>query len=599
MKKPLTAALVAAVSIVSFAGAAAPDKEPASSSVMPEAPDRIRLGAEILARWSGRLEDGGDELRGALESLPTEALAAAARAESGGDLRAAVFGDPAPQLLGSPRADLVFTPLTPCRLADTRGYPGGPWPITPGSARAFDATVNLGAQGGNSAGCGVPSLEPPALAVTITAVNPQGTGNLRAYPARNLPPIASVVGYGLPGTGLNVANTTIVPLLQDLLIPEEFVIRADGSTVHVVIDVVGYFRAPGRAPLSCQTRGQVQLMAGTGFHSWDSPSCPEGTTLTGGGIDLPNFALADFHLLQSKPHNLGSRWSCLVINRGAEVWPVTCQAHCCSIPGAPLGAPVGGPGPAALGAPDSDLVYVPLVPCRLVDTRAVPSGPAPLVAGTARVFDASTALAAQGGVAAGCGVPSERAAALVLTMTAVDPEGPGSLRAYPAGAALPTASVLNYALPGSGIDMANTTILKMRRDQTSSSFTMRADGSTTHVLVDVVGYFAGPPPSPLVCETMVRQVVTPPGHTTTYSSPTCPFRTTLTGGGISTYVNGISFAEPLVDGLRSEPSGEGTAWTCTVKNPQSAARPSECYARCCQTPGIESIVIGPAFGPAR
>src|SRR5687767_4579740 len=166
-----------------------------------------------------------------LLAAPEEGAPARARAAS---------GTPEPQALGDDDSDLVYFPLTPCRLVDTRNTPTGPVPIAAGTAVPFEANNDLGAQGGEVAGCGVPQNDPAALAVTITAVNPQGPGNLRAYPAGvATPPNASVVNYALPGSGLNLANTTVLPLLQDPLEEHEFVIRADASAVHVVVDVVG------------------------------------------------------------------------------------------------------------------------------------------------------------------------------------------------------------------------------------------------------------------------------------------------------------------------------------------------------------------------
>jgi hypothetical protein len=206
--------------------------------------DRSALSADILARWSGSLRDGGAELRGALEKVSPDALAAASKADSLAALDAALFGRAVdPLFVGDTNSDLVFFPLVPCRLVDTRFVTGGPAPIVPGSPRDFEANLNLGPQGGNAAGCGVPSLDPAAIQVTITAVNPTGTGNLRAYPVGSPVPNASVVNYALPGTGLNLANTTTLPILQSGASATEFTIQADASTTHVVVDVVGYFDA--------------------------------------------------------------------------------------------------------------------------------------------------------------------------------------------------------------------------------------------------------------------------------------------------------------------------------------------------------------------
>jgi hypothetical protein len=307
---------------------------PLSAAPRKEALDRARASAEILARWAPGLEDGGTELRGVLAKLTPEGLAAAARAKSPADLRTAVFGRTGPLALGDDDSDLVFFPLWPCRLVDTRNTPTGPVPIAAGTARQFEANGNLAPQGGAAAGCEVPLTDPAALAVTITAINPQGPGNLRAYPAGvATPPNASVVNYGLPGSGLNLANTTILPLLQDATIEDEFAIRADVSTVHVVVDVVGYFLSPTRAPLVCETRSARGTISANTVSNVDSPACPAGTMLAGGGghgVSDPNVSV-----FRSEPNSSGTGWSCSArsVAAGSYLMGLECSARCCSTPG--------------------------------------------------------------------------------------------------------------------------------------------------------------------------------------------------------------------------------------------------------------------------
>jgi hypothetical protein len=327
MKSPGSLALMVLMGALG-AGSALP------AASQEEALGRARASAEILARWSPELEDGGAELRGVVEKLSPQGLAAAARAKSPADLKAAVFGRPGPQALGDDDSDLVYFPLTPCRLVDTRNTPTGPVPIAAGTAVPFEANNDLGAQGGEVAGCGVPQNDPAALAVTITAVNPQGPGNLRAYPAGvATPPNASVVNYALPGSGLNLANTTVLPLLQDPLEEHEFVIRADASAVHVVVDVVGYFLSPQRASLECQAifvRGSVP--AG-GVATVNTLACPAGTELIGGGADL-NTATRGLSVVRSEPSASGTGWSCTARNDTAGPWlAFDCTARCCGSPG--------------------------------------------------------------------------------------------------------------------------------------------------------------------------------------------------------------------------------------------------------------------------
>src|SRR5262245_24623832 len=64
-------------------------------------------------------------------------------------------GGPIPRALGDPAADLVFSPVNPCRIIDTR-LAGGP--IAGGTQRSFVVTgsADFEAQGGTAGGCGIP-----------------------------------------------------------------------------------------------------------------------------------------------------------------------------------------------------------------------------------------------------------------------------------------------------------------------------------------------------------------------------------------------------------------------------------------------------------
>jgi hypothetical protein len=150
-----------------------------------------------------------------------------------------VFGGPRTNVLGDPSSDLVFFPLNPCRIIDTRSAVAGL--IAANTSRGFDSQAPYTAQGGSATTCGIPGSDVPALVVTFVAVGPQGPGDLRIFPFNATPPNASAINYALPGQGLNIANTTVVPLLQDSLETNEFTILADVSGTHVVADVVGYF----------------------------------------------------------------------------------------------------------------------------------------------------------------------------------------------------------------------------------------------------------------------------------------------------------------------------------------------------------------------
>jgi hypothetical protein len=125
------------------------------------------------------------------------------------------------------------------------------------------------------------------------------------------------------------------------------------------------------------------------------------------------------------------------------------------------------------------------VPLRLADTR-----PGAL---TSDGQQAGTGLVPSGGslqlrVTGRAGVPTD-ASAVVLNVTAVAPLGAGHVTVHPTGTSRPNASNVNYYPAHT---TANTVIAGVGAGGDSCVFTH----ATTHFVVDVAGYLAGPPPPP-------------------------------------------------------------------------------------------------------
>jgi hypothetical protein len=145
-------------------------------------------------------------------------------------------------------SDMVYTPITPCRLFDTR-LAGGP--IAAGTQRNFLVTAaNLASQGGSGTGCGVPTSSTAAV-VNFTVVTPDGPGNLRAFATATpqpAAPLAATMTFGIV-TGLDaLSNGSVVPLCDRATnscpATGELRVQMSAAGGHVVGDVVGYFR-PG------------------------------------------------------------------------------------------------------------------------------------------------------------------------------------------------------------------------------------------------------------------------------------------------------------------------------------------------------------------
>jgi len=132
--------------------------------------------------------------------------------------------------------------------------------------------------------------------------------------------------------------------------------------------------------------------------------------------------------------------------------------------------------PAAGTPTPSALTFNTLTPCRVVDTRnpVGPAGGPALQAGMTRVFS----------IAGKCGIPPG-ARAVAFNLTVAQPTAPGYITLYPAGAAQPLASTLNYR---EGQIRANNAMAPLGAGGALAVFCGQGAGSTQFI-IDVTGYF--------------------------------------------------------------------------------------------------------------
>jgi hypothetical protein len=161
-------------------------------------------------------------------------LAADAESLNAADAVAADFGDS--------DADLVFTRITPCRVADTR-VAGGP--LASASQRNFyvAGSRDFTSQGGVP--CGVPSGA-TSVALNLTVTGTTGFGWLRTWPTGSAEASGSVINYV---AGTTLANGLILPICDPFAgscVAGDLTVRADAAGTQVVIDVMGYFTKPAR-----------------------------------------------------------------------------------------------------------------------------------------------------------------------------------------------------------------------------------------------------------------------------------------------------------------------------------------------------------------
>ena len=160
-----------------------------------------------------------------------------------------------PDALGNASADLVYTPVTPCRLFDTRASQGGMG--TPGLnvRRTYGAIVPVVNQGGPG-GCAAPSGATVALMV-IGTLTPSGAGLLQGGPqgVANFP--NALILYQ---SGDQYGATIAMPLNPA---NGQFDLLEQSATADLYGDLLGYFRAPQGGYVSSISAGNGICITGS------------------------------------------------------------------------------------------------------------------------------------------------------------------------------------------------------------------------------------------------------------------------------------------------------------------------------------------------
>ena len=233
----------------------------------------------------------------------------------------------------------------------------------------------------------------------------------------------------------------------------------------------------------------------------------------------------------------------------------------------------------ALGALTNDLVYTPIQPCRIIDSRSSASGP--MATNTTRSFVAIgvSNFTGQGGSATNCGLQAVQATAVALNFSVVSPvvapsgsggPGTGFLTAYPFGTTQPTAATILYR---DAVSLSNSAIVQIPNPLASFDFTVYAS-QQTHVVADIVGYFAPPVATPLQCVNTPATVANniAPGATANAAAPSCPTGYTQT----ATNCEASDFLVPFVFFNNG---------TCSARNNSSAVQEIRASRTCCRVPG--------------
>jgi hypothetical protein len=225
--------------------------------------------------------------------------------------------------LGDPDRDLVYVPVTPCRILDTR-VAGGPIPAN--SFRDFDVTdvIRYAPQGGDTSNCNVGDKGSfAAAAINFTVVTPSAAGYITAFPYLASQPTAATINY----VAGDIRNGLAITRLDQSAATYEFSVYSFAQT-HLVADIVGYFREPEATALECMNLASpLYNVAGGGAIAGTSPSCPVGYTAVSGSC----YNIQVLYLTAS--YTADTSHSCSYYNNFSNTRSFYAYVRCCRLPG--------------------------------------------------------------------------------------------------------------------------------------------------------------------------------------------------------------------------------------------------------------------------
>jgi hypothetical protein len=315
------------------------------------AQNRETVIQETVDRWRSQLpsavpsqniQDEGAALRAALERAPVDRLLAASQAQTyeeladllrdGWEGASVVPLEPgqSPNTLGSTSGDLVFTPVTPCRIIDTRSATGAfAGRIGPNTGKQFSVNLaNYSAQGGFAGSCGLSTaFDVSGVVINVTSTDQTGPGNLRVVECGGGVPNVSLVNYT---PGVNLANAVAARSAIGCSLGGDIFIYSGVSASHVVVDILGYFAAPVATALSCLTTANTATSeaAGVSF-SLNAAACPAGYTSVSVNCRTSTFDTVSY---ASVGVNTGGA-QCQGTNTSASTITMYVSQQCCRVPG--------------------------------------------------------------------------------------------------------------------------------------------------------------------------------------------------------------------------------------------------------------------------
>lgn len=291
----------------------------------------------IVKKWAPHVQEAyrismgswAREMGPVFSTVPVSKLQEAANAKTFDAMNATLLGGSGgsaspsvtPKSLGDVATDLVFVPVAPCRLFDTRLAGGA---IAANTTRSFDVTAvsDYTFQGGSASNCnGVGAAGSfGAAVINFTTVAPAAAGYITAFPFATTQPLAATVNYA----GGDIRGNVATVALDQGASANELSVYSFAQT-HLVGDIIGYFINPQATALQCVDTADTVVSVGAGATSNAvAPACAAGYTQTATNCESSTWQM---------PFVFFSGGVCSAQNNSAGTASLRASRTCCRVPG--------------------------------------------------------------------------------------------------------------------------------------------------------------------------------------------------------------------------------------------------------------------------
>ena len=401
-----------------------------------------------------------------------------------------------------------FVPVTPVRILDTAtglGTSTGP------AAVPAHATMTFSVAGRG----GLPSSGVTAVALNVTTAAQTQAGYVTVYPAGAARPTTSSVNFA---AGNATANAVLVQLGAAGKVS---IYNASSGAIRLVADASGYFTTTTSAHAASfvpVTPARIlDTGSGTGAPRAAVPAHATMTFSVAGQGGLPSSGVTAVALNVTTAAQTQAGY--VTVYPAGAARPTTSSVNFAAgnaTANAVL-VQLGAAGKVSIYNASSGAIrlvadasgyfttttsahaasFVPVTPARILDTATglgTSTGPAAVPAHAAVTLT----------VAGPGGLPSSGVTAVALNVTAAAQTQPGYVTVYPAGAARPTTSSLNFT---AGNATANAVLVQLGAADAVGHVTIyNGSNGTIRLVADVTGYFTA---QPAWTATAVSEVVTP------------------------------------------------------------------------------------------